>query len=805
MIRSGPEQRRDLHAQRLTCDLTVVGGGLAGVCCAITAARAGVKVTLIQDRPVLGGNSSSEVRLWVLGATSHMGNNNRWAREGGVVDEILVENTFRNPEGNAVIFDTVLLEKVSAEPNITLLLNTAVFEAAKNGDAIESVRAFCSQNSTMYDVRSPLFCDASGDGVLGFMAGAAFRMGAETHDEFGEKFAPTADYGELLGHSIYFYTKDVGRPVSFVAPAYALKDITQIPRWRHFNADDHGCQLWWIEYGGRLDTVHQTEAIKWELWKVVYGVWDHIKNSGRFSEAANLTLEWVGTIPGKRESRRFEGDVMLTQQDVVEQRRHDDDVSFGGWAIDLHPADGVFSEKPGCNQWHTKGVYPIPYRCMYCRNVGNLFLAGRIISVSHVAFASTRVMATCAHGGQAVGMAAAVCRRKGLSPRDLAAPDQIVDLQRALLRAGQYIPHVMLPDDADLAAEAEVSASSEFALAELPAADLAGRGGARLSEARAMLFPVKAGAVPRLTFWAWSDVPTELTIELRASSRLGNYTPDVVLARRAVHVGEAARKPQPVGVGAGSGYHAEHSSLSRPTQGVPQEVTIDFGVAVDAAQYLSLCFLANPEITVATSDVRVTGVLALTHRGHKSVARSAVQTPPEDIGVDAFEFWLPERRPKGQNLAMRFEPPIAAFRAANVRQGPDRPTRQPNAWVAAADDPEPTIELTWSQPQEIALVDLSFDTDLDHPMESVLWGHPERTMPFCVRHYRIFDGRGTLLAEVAANHQTRNSIRFPEPVLTDKLRIELEHPSGTVPAALFRVRCYARADVTGANAGTRPS
>ena len=122
----------------------------------------------------------------------------------------------------------------------------------------------------------------------------------------------------------------------------------------------------WIEYGGRLDTVHETETIKWELWKVIYGVWNYIKNSGKFPEARNMTLEWVGQIPGKRESRRFEGYYMIKQSDIVRQKHFDDAVGFGGWAIDLHPADGVFSEKPGCNQWHSKGIYEIPYRGYDC-------------------------------------------------------------------------------------------------------------------------------------------------------------------------------------------------------------------------------------------------------------------------------------------------------------------------------------------------------------------------------------------------------------------------------------------------------
>jgi len=297
---------------RIDSDLVIVGGGLAGTCAAITAARAGIKVTLVQDRPVLGGNASSEVRLWALGATSHMNNNNRWAREGGVIDEILVENMYRNKEGNSLIFDTVLLEKVADESNITLLLNTAAVSVSKSdGETIESVTAFCSQNSTQYELYAPLFCDASGDGIVAFQAGAAFRMGAEASAEFGEKFAPSEEYGYLLGHSIYFYTKDIGAPVKFVPPNYALDDITQIPRFRSFNTAIDGCRLWWIEYGGRLDTVHETETIKWQLWKVVYGVWNYIKNSGEFPDAETLTLEFVGQIPGKRESRRFAGDYMM--------------------------------------------------------------------------------------------------------------------------------------------------------------------------------------------------------------------------------------------------------------------------------------------------------------------------------------------------------------------------------------------------------------------------------------------------------------------------------------------------------------
>lgn len=298
---------RDLLQKELEADFVVVGGGIAGVCAAIAAAREGVKTILVQDRPVLGGNASSEVRLWALGATSHMGNNNRWAREGAVVDEITSENLWRNPEGNPVVFDAVLLDAVWNEPNLSVLLDTIVHDLEKKGPRIQTITAYSSPASTSYKIAAPLFCDASGDGILGYLAGAAFRVGAEKPGEFDEPLAPDKEYGELLGTTIYFYSKDAKKPVHFVAPDFALKDITTIPRYERIQARDHGASFWWLEYGGRLDTIADAAVIKRELLKVVYGIWDHIKNSGRFPEAANLTLEWVGKVPGKRESRRFEG------------------------------------------------------------------------------------------------------------------------------------------------------------------------------------------------------------------------------------------------------------------------------------------------------------------------------------------------------------------------------------------------------------------------------------------------------------------------------------------------------------------
>lgn len=758
MIKDLTNIKRAVRRQYLSAGVVVAGGGLSGVCAAITAARAGVSVILVQDRPVLGGNSSSEVRLWILGATSHMGNNNRWAREGGVIDEILVENTHHNPEGNPLILDMILLDKVKQESRITLLLNTAVYDLDKSdADTISSLKAFCSQNSTEYILTAPVFCDASGDGIVGFLAGAAFRMGAEPADEFDEKMAPSADYGELLGHSLYFYSKDTGKPVKFIPPSFALDDITQIPRYRSFNANEFGCKLWWVEYGGRMDTVHQTEEIKWELWRVIYGVWNYIKNSGKFPEAENLTLEWVGTIPGKRESRRFEGDYMLHQRDLTEQRYHADAVAYGGWSIDLHPAEGIFSERPGCNQWHSKGIFAIPYRCLYSRNIKNLFLAGRIISVSHVAFGATRVMATSAYVGQAVGIAAKLCIASKLLPADLLVEPQLGILQKELMKAGQHIPGLALNDPNDLVQQARITASSSLDFKGFAEVKL----WKPLTISAGMLIPMKEGLVPVFTVSARASKLSKVVCELWTCSRRESFTPDQLLAAK---------------------------TMLLDVQ--DQEFRLDFGVLLEQQSYVFIIFRQNPDVELGYTEQRVTGILSVFNLVNKAVSNFGKQTPPPGTDVDEFEFWCPQRRPEGQNIAWRLTEALQFFLPENIRNGVDRPVSQPNAWVAGFIDEAPHLVLEWDRPQTIGSITLCFDTDFDHPMESVLMTHPETVMPFCVRNYRIMDATGRELYNRIGNFQTRDEIKFDYPVETSKLTLHFEHPHTNIPAAVFAVRCY---------------
>ncbi|KAH8684117.1 FAD dependent oxidoreductase-domain-containing protein [Ilyonectria robusta] len=740
-------QYEDRHVQ---ADLCVCGGGLSGTIAAITAARQGLSVILIQDRPVLGGNASSEVRLWILGATSHMFNNNRYAREGGLLDEILLENLHRNPEGNPVLLDTVLLDKVRSEPGIKLYLNTALVACDKADDRIDTIKAFSSQTSLMFTVKAPQYIDCTGDGALSFLAGAPFRVGAEQRDEFGEKFAPSSEYGHLLGHSIYFYSKDAGRPTKFVAPSYALKDVeSEIPRFKSFSTKEMGCRLWWIEYGGRLDTVHDTEEIKWELWKVVYGVWDYFKNSGRFPEAENLTLEWVGTIPGKRESRRFIGPTIMKQHDIVEQRFHSDAVSFGGWSLDLHPADGVFSEVDGC-------VYQIPFSSMVCSEIPNLMYGGRTISASHVAFASTRVMATCGANSNALGVAASLCKKLSVDPIQLLAKDNMKNLQLELMRFGQFIPGYKLTDPEDLVRQASsIQGSSTFELSTLPA-----DGPAKvLVRSLAQMLPLPAGPVPKFSVTVLAVEDTTLEVQLRGSQKPYNYTPEVILAEKQFDLK------------AGS-----------------NQISIELDVSNPQAQYVFLCFMQNDLVAISTTLKRVSALMTVEHE--------CDQHMDEDVGVDLFERWTPVRRPMGHNLALTVEPPLQAWSAENIRNGVPRPTKRTNCWVPADQGDKAILTVSWDSPVKLSKVVVHFDTDYDHALESVQRGHPERNIPFCVKKWRIVDlshqGAETELFLEDNNYLSRREALLESDVFVSKIGVEILELNGGehVLGGIFEVRAY---------------
>jgi len=417
-------------------DFCVVGGGLAGMCAAIAAARHGLRVALMQDRPVLGGNCSSESRRWIWGARRAN------TRETGLVEEFLLENRYRNPQRNYSLWDSVLYQGVRFQQDITLLLNCSCNDLEMANGRIQSVTGWQTTTQTWRTVRAPLFADCSGDSILAPLSGAEYRVGREAQSEFGESIAPAEADRKTMGMSCLIQARQTDKPSTYIPPAWANKYLTDddLPYRKH---DFGNCSwmwnnFWWIELGGEQDSIHDTEEIRDELLKVAFGVWDHIKNRGDH-QADNWMIDWVGFLPGKRESRRYVGDHIITENDVRANGQFEDVVAYGGWPMDDHYPGGMNHRGRPSRIYITPSPWGIPYRALYSRNVDNLFCAGRNISATHVAIGSSRVMATCALIGQAVGTAASIAVKNDLLPRGV-YQQRLAELQDTLQEDDCFLP-----------------------------------------------------------------------------------------------------------------------------------------------------------------------------------------------------------------------------------------------------------------------------------------------------------------------------------------------------------------------------
>jgi hypothetical protein len=740
-----------LHVQS---DLIVVGGGLAGVCAAIGAARQGSTVSLIQNRPVLGGNSSSEVRVWVCGATAH--GVQHFARETGIMGELFVENQYRNPEGNPYYWDLVVLEAVRAEPNITLYLNTDVRTVEASGPAddrvITSVTGWQMGSEKEIRFTGPVFLDCTGDGLVGFLAGADHATGREPRSQYGESWAPEVPDGNTLGSTILFYSKDAGHPVKFVPPSFA-RDITKtsIPERRVIRTDHNGCAYWWIEWGGERDVVDDNELIRDELQAAVYGIWDHIKNSGLY-DADNLTLEWIGSVPGKREYRRFLGDHVLTQHDVLGQELFEDRVAFGGWSIDLHPPGGMYATERGSKHWHPDGSYHIPLRSLYSRNVRNLWMAGRNISASHVAFGSTRVMATCAVLGEAAGVAASVASRAGLTPRELAT-EQFGLVRNALHRADASVLGVADADPRNVALGASVTASSTLRRMAVEVS----AGTRELATDLAMVVPVDP-ELDGLELLIDAASATTLAVELHDPLQPQNYLPLRKLAEWTVEVGAG-----------------EKQWVRVPVKWTPEQ-----------AQNAVLVLKANTSIAVHVADSALPGMIFFAHRSPE----------PDEQYTEQFREWkhiLPRA-----GLCFRLGAESDAYAPSKAVGGFARPYGGPQLWVSEdlAWDPTPWLELAWSESVEVGEVVVILDDDVEEDLINL---HHHRTpfdvLPTLVRDYELqaADSSGTwqTVATVTENRRRRQNHRLERPLALSRLRLVARTTNGAARAHVVSVRAYA--------------
>ncbi|MBK1875800.1 FAD-dependent oxidoreductase [Pelagicoccus mobilis] len=451
-------------------DVAVLGGGMAGMCAAVAAARNGAKTVLVQDRPVLGGNASSEIRVNMNGVT-HQRPDGMAKRETGIVEEMLIHNRFLNPQESYSMWDHVLYDFVTQEPNLEVMMNTQAIKANMTGDRIKSARCWQLTTETEYTIKADQFIDCSGDGMLAATAGALYRTGREAKSEFKEKFAPEKADGWQMGASILLHAKDMGKPTPYTPPSFVrefdaekthhhrLKGLEK--SFKPGNITSHITGFWWVELGSEFDNIADLEKNRHKLMGYLHGVWDYIKNSGKYPEAENFAIEWVGSFPGRRESRRFIGDHVLRESDLTEYRHFEDAVAYGGWSLDEHNPGGIEDLEEPPSYFHDKftKIYEIPYRSLYSRNISNLLFAGRNISQTHIALSSSRVMGTCALMGQAAGTAAAICIEKNTSPRGV-YQKHLTQLKEQLMRDDAFIPNHPAEDPDNLAKTASVAFAS---------------------------------------------------------------------------------------------------------------------------------------------------------------------------------------------------------------------------------------------------------------------------------------------------------------------------------------------------------
>ncbi len=422
-------------------DFCVVGGGMSGLCAAIAAARNGVKVALMHDRPVLGGNASSECRVHICGADRH--NSIKNMRETGILEELRMENLYRNPNRNFSIWDTILYDKILSEPNIIPLLNCSCLNAEMYGETIRAVTGWQLTTQTYQRVNARIFADCSGDAILAPLTGADHRMGREARAEYNESIAPLEADAKTMGMTCLFQSREYKIAQPFEPPQWAHRydSCDELP----YGPSGHlwwQMGYWWVELGGEHDSIHDAEALRDELLKITFGVWDHIKNRCPGRDAAqNWALDWIQFLPAKRESRRYIGEHVLSQNDIEAGEEFEDVVAYGGWSMDDHHPAGFGAVKLGspATVFHpAPSPYGIPYRCLYSRNISNLMFAGRDASCTHAAMSSTRVMGTGCSMGQAVGAAAALAVAKELSPSGMKEHTQ--ELQQTLIYDDAYLP-----------------------------------------------------------------------------------------------------------------------------------------------------------------------------------------------------------------------------------------------------------------------------------------------------------------------------------------------------------------------------
>ncbi len=738
-------------------DLVVVGGGISGTCAAISAARNGVNVALVHERSTLGGNSSSEVRLFPEDTCSF----STWIKESGILEEIAVEERVRNwePYIEGMMnshWDLVLYEWAKREKNLTLFLNTTMREVEMADEShIHAVHGAQLGTEREFVLAAPLFIDATGDGVLGYRSGAEFHWGPELQSEYHEQLAPLEPGTGLMGNTLFFRARDIGKPIQYNRPDWAAEFDTE----QDLTHREHGhidCGYWWIEVGAPLHPIKDNEQIRDEALRQLLGVWDHIKNrctqEGVRERAKNYALEFVGFWPYKRESRRILGDYTLTEKDVRDPALHPDDIAYGAWGIDIHVPGGIHERNippyplPRSDQnFKQRGTIPygIPLRSCYSRNVVNLLTAGRPIGASYVAFASSRVLPTGAIVGQGVGAAAGLCKKYQCTP-SVVARDHASELQQLLLRQDASIPGVENTDPQDLARSAQVVASSDAVL-RFPESETFHASRLPLGQ----VFPVSTGRLESIELLLQSASPGEQKVNLTL--------------RKVAHVWDL--RPTPVIA----------TSTATIAAGYKGYVSFPLQVKAEPGSLYFACIDANPQIAWA--------IFAETE-GQPSMV--PVGTTPADLPPG--DLWRPLTG--GRSFVLRLAPEQRPYTPQNVVRGTNRPDRWTNIFLSDPAQALPAwLELQLPAPVRFNQIQITFDTNANRRVSLPLFRYPE-----CVKKYEIAIPQGSgwaTIAQADANYFRRRVHTF-DPVTSSRLRLNIQETNGSPQARIYEVRLYSQ-------------
>ncbi len=758
-----------------TYDLVVIGGGVGGVITAITAARKGLTVALVDNKAGLGGNACSEIGVSIDGATFFGFFANM--REAGPVEELKeelakVDPFLRNTQGSSVMLFWC------EQAGVTVYSELNIHGVDTEGRRLTAVYGSQGGTERDYHFGAEQFVDATGDGTVAALAGCEFRTGREGQTEFNEILAPEKPDSGIMGASLLFRASEKKEPSSFVRPswAYEYKSPDDLPFRIDRGTHPVDMGFWWIEYAGdHNDPIGEYESIRKELLKCVYGVWAYYKNDPA-RNMANYALDTVSITPAKRESRRIVGDVILTERDIVERTSFYDAVAYAGWNIDIHVPGGFKSRlKPNIHAFFP-WVFTIPLRSLYARDLDNLWLVGRDMSVSHVALGATRLQATIGTTGHAVGTAAALAHRRQATPRQIAT-EHYAAVQQGLLKDGAFIPGVRNTDPDDHALTATVTATSE-----------AGPGFERtrdylaIDAGRALSFPVTEGHLDRLI------LPLKNTGAAPATARL--YIAACDHPNHATHRAPLAEREVTLSPG------EQDLVWEVGLTGLPVGLYAVLVMTGDALEWLRSASAPYGSYTLRHEPQRFFTPNRTTTENLYAVPKLMMMTR-DGTPVEWVRQWRNRSQILGRPGQDRSQTPLPfidiapkqrPYAAVNVISGVSHTDILPDLWISDPVRPLPqSLELTWDKPRRISSVRLVFDTDLDMP-------HPAATpVDYLVKRYTVSVRTSAGWVVVAQNDDNRQRFvvhEFPaRRTEAVKITVEAVHAGGK-SARLFEVRCY---------------